>query len=282
MSCLPHSGGCERQRVEPFVQHINAVEGYNFIHIACLDRIYLNSPQPEALYKDDKAAETMVIERKAIVWPPDYAKLHASDHRLASLISERLRPMLDPVPYLLNLETAVRGSEAEIVEFAERIAQTIIGNLSIIRAGETIGSQRVGRRWSFRIQKPGERDDDDPETGIMFFWNVEESHIPYSHSNDLPDGLRQSVQQIFLACKRKFTDYAGARKILLLNPHGDVKHVDPFWWNELLVFLGVPNEIDEIWLSSYDWISFNEQGWTFECVYPWSKENQDNQRLTRC
>lgn len=52
MSCMATSGGCERHRTDPFVNHLNGTEGSRYRHEACLDRLHWDSPQPEALYVD--------------------------------------------------------------------------------------------------------------------------------------------------------------------------------------------------------------------------------------
>lgn len=69
MSCLPESGGCERQRTDPFVIYLNSVEASNYTFAECLERIHRNKPQPEVLYVQQGTNRKLVIERKSLVWP---------------------------------------------------------------------------------------------------------------------------------------------------------------------------------------------------------------------
>src|SRR4051794_40543211 len=114
MGCLPKSGGCERQRTDPFVDHLNWLEGTDYVHTECLDVIYRNSPQPEALYTDKRSGRRMVIERKSLVWPPEYIVGHKNDHFLRDLVIEGLTDLTGDDAYELNLEPAVSGTKEEL------------------------------------------------------------------------------------------------------------------------------------------------------------------------
>lgn len=149
MGCLPESGGCERQRTDPFVSHLNWLEGTNYVHKACLDVIDRNTPQPEALYVDEDSGASLVIERKNLVWPPEYAVGHKNDHFLVDLVTEGLRDLISDDPHELQLELAISGSRAELQEYASFIAETVRARFPEIRGGMRVGSTQAGRRWAF-------------------------------------------------------------------------------------------------------------------------------------
>lgn len=106
MGCLPESGACERQRTDPFVHHLNWLEGANYVHNVCLDVLHRNSPQPEALYIDEGSDRRLVIERKNLVWPPEYALGHKNDHFVVDLVSDGLKGLIRDDAYELQLEFA--------------------------------------------------------------------------------------------------------------------------------------------------------------------------------
>ena len=95
MGCLPESGGCERQRTDPFIQHLNWLEGSNYEHSVCLDVMFRNSPQPEALYVDKASGARLVIERKNLVSPASYAVGHKNDHLVVDRVIDGLTGLME-------------------------------------------------------------------------------------------------------------------------------------------------------------------------------------------
>lgn len=171
MGCLPKSGGCERHRTDPFVDHLNWFEGTNYVHKACLDVIYRNTPQPEALYIDEGSGARLVIERKNLVWPPDYAVGHNNGHFLADRITDGLRNVISDDAYEIHLDFCVSGSSEELETFARQIIETVRTRLSEIRAGAVVGGSEPGRRWRlFRGDKGLRAFENNPETGLGFHW----------------------------------------------------------------------------------------------------------------
>ncbi len=153
MGCLPESGGCERSQTDPFVHYLNEIEKTNYRHVACLDVIDRNSAQPETLYVDTTTSRRLVIERKNIVWPSDYAPRHKQDHELAERLIEGLNDLTANGPYSMKLKPSAFGSAHELAEFAELIIQGAHELFPAVERGETIGSLRgsygkVSRRAS--------------------------------------------------------------------------------------------------------------------------------------
>src|ERR1044072_5360649 len=108
-----------------------------------------NSPQPEPLYIDHGSERQLVIERKNLVWPPEYAIGHKNDHFLVDLVTEGLRDLVSDDAYELHLDLSVSGSTGELEEFAAVIVETVRTRFPEIRAGMTVGSPQIGRRWNF-------------------------------------------------------------------------------------------------------------------------------------
>jgi len=66
---------------------------------------------------------------------------------------------------------------------------------------------------------------------------------------------------------KKFRPYSHAVKILVLDPHGDLRHKDVDWWQQVFKNQVPPVEIGEIWSGTFDWIDNYSRGWTFERLH---------------
>jgi hypothetical protein len=266
MGCLPESGGCERRQTDPFVDHLNEIEKTNYDHVACLDRIHRNSPQPEALYIDAAAGTQLVIERKNIVWPPDYARRHKQDHILAERLIGGLKNLTANGPYAIELEQSDFNSPEELAEFADVIIQGVHELFTAVERGEAIGSL-VGPPWRFFREHPGERafDWDAPDSGLRITWNLPDSLM--SSAQISPD-LINTVSRLFSSCVDKFHGYLEARRILMIEPHGEIRYNPDSWWADLFAVVKPAADISEIWSGSYDWLDDTQRGWMFDKLYP--------------
>lgn len=266
MGCLPKSGGCERQRTDPFVDHLNWLEGTDYVHNECLDVIYRNSPQPEALYTDKRSGRRLVIERKSLVWPPEYVVGHKNDHFLRDLVIEGLTDLTSDDAYELNLEPAVSGTKEELQEFARLIIETVRARFLEIRSGMEVGSTQVGRRWAFwRGDGSDRRFQNAPETGLGIHWEIPQSE---DVGRKRPEEFLKEASRLFGACVAKFEPYMDARRILVIEQFGDIRYMGAWWWKRVLEIAAPPPAITEIWDGMFDWLDDDQQGWTFEKLYP--------------
>lgn len=264
MGCMPESGGCERHRTDPFVHHLNAARGTTYSHEACLDHLHRNTPQPEALYSDQSGSK-LVIERKTVVWPTDYAAKHRNDHFIADELAQSLRGIAVDTPLSIHLEPATLMLRSELSAFAHDISDTIKASLTGLREGQVIGSSQIGRRWQC-ILDPAERAAcDQPSKGLIVHWTSRDEQIDPAN---LPSGLTDQICHCFGETVKKFNGYPKAKGILLLDPHGSIRYTGATWWTEVLSAVLVPSGISEIWTAMYDWITDTEQGWLFQQVYP--------------
>lgn len=264
MGCLPESGGCERHRTDPFVAHLNAIEGSRFIHQACLDRLHRNSPQPEALYSDSNCDRDLVIERKTVAWPVDYAARHRNDHFIAETLSENLSELAECYPLSIDLENALRMSHAELSAFAREISNSVRSDINSVLTGGVTGSSKAGRSWRCFLDPEDRADSGAPSTGLIVRWTVADEWVS---PDRLPQGLVNQIQRLFRTTVEKFRNYPRARGILLLDPHGAIRFTGDWWWARAFETVPVPPKIAEVWLATYDWVTDFEQGWIFERLH---------------
>ena len=59
-----------------------------------------------------------------------------------------------------------------------------------------------------------------------------------------------------------------ARRILVIEQHGDMRYMGAWWWKRVLDLVMLPTEIQELWDGMIDWLDDYQQGWTFEKLYP--------------
>jgi hypothetical protein len=264
MSCKPRSGGCERWATDPFVSELNRLEGRNYEHRACLDIRDRSAPQPESLYVDLSNCDTLVIERKSISWPSRYPEGHSNDHFVADLISEGLRGTELSELYTLRLPWLIEGTKRELRDFATNVVCRIRTHLSEMKSGRAIGSKETRRAWLFYTRTSDEREEEGYETGIVFNWLY--AWPEYIDPKNLPFGLLESVKKIYVSCIRKFVNYHTARRILLMDPHGQLGS-DPVWWREVFLAYPPPPDIQEIWSATLDWIDDTTEAWLFEVLH---------------
>lgn len=268
MSCIPESGGCERSRTDPFANHLNEVQSTHYIHMACLDRIHRNTPQPEALYEDQASCAQLVIERKSVVWPPDYAAQHRNDHTISDAVAHKLANVVQVDLLSIQLEPAPKMPRHELLAFAHAIADLVEKNMVAILSGWIIGSRAPGRAWSCYYDRAERFADGEPLTGIKFQWSQPAEPV---HNDEMPQGLIDVLREIFQSSVRKFSGYSEARRILLLEPFGTIQYMDHSWWSQALKIVPIPDEVSEVWLASYDWITDHDQAWNFAQLSPISE-----------
>lgn len=265
MSCLPESGGCERPFTDAFVNFLNRSEGTHYVHRACLDKDS-RVAQPEALYVDAQTNRELVIERKSISWPTDYPYRHSNDHFVSQVFSQALRDLKLNDLYEVRLPMLIRGKREELRPFVLAAADAIWANWAKVESGSAL-KQQVSEDWwwGFRRLPESEREDNSPPTGLLFTWVGRSMRLDeYLDPAKLPEDLAHAFRNIYSACTAKFAGYANAQRVLILDPHGDLRHQPNDWWTELWSALPPALEIEEIWSGVFDYIDDESQDWQFE------------------
>jgi hypothetical protein len=268
VNCLPQSGGCERPFTDAFVAHLNVTGESHFRHRACLDVEVRTSAQPEALYQDEKSNASLVIERKSIVWPTDYIYRHRNDHVVSDVILSELEGLEMKDLYVLRLPMLIKGREKELRNFAEQAGKAIRKNWKNIAAGTRYKGGEGEWWWRFGKAWDGEFEDGAPKQGITVSWigpslTFDDFIDPVLPPKELVEKLRS----MFANCADKFSGYPYARRILVIDPVGDLRSKNRDFWEALWKHYSPPPEIGEIWSGICDWVTDTEQDWIFEPLY---------------
>ncbi len=246
--------------------HLNDAEGTQYIHRECLDVSDRQNPQPEALYLDSERGLQLVIERKSISWPIDYAHRHSNDHFVSEVFAEEMKSVSLDDLYELRLPMLIEGTQPELRSFALRSAQKIRLHWPEVEAGRTLRG-RVSEKWWWACRKvPGwDRDEEAPRTGWQFnFVGQGSDRFDQLDPNNPPVELISALQRIYSSCVRKFRLHPRSRRVLVLDPYENLRHQSADWWHDLFSRLSPPTEIGEVWLGMSDYVTNELQGWTFE------------------
>ena len=264
MGCLVKSGGCERGATDALVQHLNRLQKTQYAYRSCLDVVHRETPQPETLYVDESADNSLVVETKSLIWPPNYAVGHAHDHFVADEISKELVSIEFKKAYCLQLPWLIEGNKAELRAFSNDVAAHIKRHYLSLKPGRAIGSNHVpSRTWVFYLQPEEDRDEDGPPTGIYYTWRYHDDSENLMKLEAPPTKLKKALHIIYDSCVRKFAEHLRSRRILLLHPYGDLTYMPESWWQRVFVTCPPPASINEIWQGSFD---DEAGGWEFECL----------------
>lgn len=274
MPCLPQSGGCERPFTDALVAYLNRTEGTHYVHLACLDITERTSPQPEALYADTESGHQLVIERKSVSWPDDYPYRHNNDHVVGDVFSHELKDLAVDDLYEIRLPLLMEGKRAELQAYALHAAKEIRANWSSIATGSALKG-RAGDQWWWAFHKLPEWDrEDDASKGLKITWMGSDfSWEDILDPAQLPNALSSAIEKIYKSCSAKFASYPEARRILLIDPHGDLQTESAEWWRAVCFELPPPSQIGEIWSGVFDWVADDTKDWVFEHLYSASAIN---------
>ncbi|SNT13800.1 hypothetical protein SAMN05421770_104338 [Granulicella rosea] len=234
-----------------FVDHLNRVYGTAYALTRCLDVVQISgvtSKEPEVLLTDSENEQQMVIERKSVVWPPNYLHRHQLEHDFANTVWQHTRGSYRDATYELSLNS--REFDQLDRKQIHDIANQIAAAMARVTPEQLPIRSRTPLRWSFRKVPEGEQENQSP--GIIV------SH-QQSLSFDDPDddsaraGTTSQIQSQLEAAAAKFNNYSECRRVVLLDFYGTEIGEDEI--PELFKDVTIPNEIDVVWRTVRDWTS---------------------------
>ena len=262
---MPTNKKCEWKELEPFVEEFNRINGTHYERKTCLDIVNRNSKQPEVLLTC-AGLKPVVIERKAIVWPPDFLSKHSKFHRLGDTLSKKLSPIYNDSPYLVYIdEQSLLGLKLkEIPKLVDRISGDIVSQKEMVNFGELRGRYPIP--WRFQRVCPEEEEIDMPKKGVGLHGSHSYSPNDFeTASADDISGFSNAFLKATEAAAKKFCSYPTARKLLLVQFFGDSIFVSDENLLDLIQGVDIKNQIDEVWYAVHDWKN-NE-----ECAIAWKR-----------
>lgn len=278
-SCTTQIAGCERHSLVPLINEINALEGRNYVATECLDQSERSAPMPEVLYLDEVAGAEMVIERKSLIWPRDYARLHSSMHSLADMLTQQLRWLGNrPVTVILELEQVVPKKQlrATVDSIAGSLREAFAKGLET--GGASIRQARGRYHWT--VRSASDRDFcEEPRSGPVVGW----SEPDFDYDNLIDDlarvavGVEEEIERLLKPLEAKFRQFTSARRIVALEPYGQLSAMPTDWVRERLAAIRIPEVADEVWWCD----SFEQDGhliWAFDRVF--ERDGSSGKKLT--
>jgi hypothetical protein len=239
--------------LEDFVSHYNRECDTNYVHTSCLDIVRISGTtlkQPEVLVTDGANNTRMVIERKSVVWPPDYILKHNNEHSFAETVWKATSGWYNDACY----ELIVFAEQMEELDSktVNAIANEISSRLAHLDSSgiPTRGNSPVD--WVFcraDTQEHGDR------RGIVVSYQRRATFKDFLEDN-AREGTASAIEKELSAAALKFVSYSDARRVVLLDFYGT-----KLWEQDippLMLTLTVPSNIDEVWMSKRDWVSEEE------------------------
>lgn len=239
--------------LEHFVSHYNQENGTNYGRTECLDVVKIGGAtpkKPEVLVTDSVTGKEMVIERKSVVWPPDYIHRHNLEHAFADAIWASTAGLYRDDCYQLTVsgKQMEQFKSSKVAEIAKEIGSVIASlppsDLPVTRTRPV--------RWTF---EKVDKEIHEGRTGIVV------EHTDPGHLEDFLDdsakaGTTAAISKELSDASKKFRDYLHAARVVLLDFYGTELWEDDI--PPLMVNVSVPSNIDEVWRSMRDWVSADD------------------------
>ena len=274
-SCLPHDNEHEWCNLRDFVNQYSELYGKAYRVVAFPELDNRNTKEPEVLLEVSGEETLVAIERKSVVQPLDdrYMAKHRNGHNLFECFVEQLdshgRDYSDSLYRLTVHERNLNDRrQKEIPKIAEQLAAAVLrGWARIDESFWGIGGE-TPIPWQFRVVTPEEKDCDDPENGIFFTTNLENTLFESPEKVEEERlGYAKEFERQAASAAGKFAQYAGCRKLFLVQFFGDMfGGVGDEEITEMIKSACLPEVIDEVWVARQEWVGSNESEILWEQV----------------
>lgn len=257
--CYPPSGKCEWAHLRDFVAQFNCLRGKSYRLSKCLDVEIRDEKQPEVLI-EAPGEIPIVLERKSVVWPPQYFSDHSNEHNVFQRILELIGSSFQDTVYQLTIGAASlrHKKKRDVIKLAEQIARSILANQATARTHIGLSSRKPVP-WSFRPLSLQERDESIPEKGVGLI--VVSESDPGEPSEIIQRretaklGFAREFKNAADAAVNKFQKYRQCLKLLLVQFHGNGSFILDEDVMQIIKTAELPALIDQVWVAQSDWVS---------------------------
>ena len=262
-SCFPPSNQCEWVHLRGFVDHYNRVLGKAYGLSQCLEVERRNEKVPEVLLTAS-GEPSMVIERKAIVWPPNYFSDHRKEDDLFRHFKKKLQlagnPFTDSTYVLTVKDTYLKGQHNKQIEgFGRRIADIVLCDVAAAKTSFGI-KKRDPIPWWFRPLPPQRKDDAGSDSGILYEIYLDSKLSNLTDSLESTEvaksGYAKELQRCAFAADQKFVQFTDCVKVFLVQFCGDdLDLLDEEDVKDIVRTAKLPESIDQVWVAYDNWVS---------------------------
>ena len=277
-SCLTPGGECEWFHLKDFVDAFNAINGTSYYRSMCIDAYGPENKQPARAPKrpevmiEAEGEAPIVIERKAVVWPPKFQRDHSKEHYLPSRVIELLGEEFRDSVYELKIHSEdLRGKNLrQVDEFGSQIAHLISSHSDRAKSSRGIGG-RNPIRWGIRPLSPHEFDRPNWKSGfkvtidVPSVWDLEPIEIREHRKATLAGFAKRFVREASRAGE-KYGEYADCQRLLVVQFFGESELINSEEIVDTVKAARIPMQIDQVWLTGREWVSDDDYELAWERV----------------
>ncbi len=273
-SCRPPQGKCEWHDLKDFVISYNQNLGNRYARTNCLDVERRSDKEPEVRL-ESPGEVPIVIERKVVAETgSEYFSAHSKEHEFfdrfvdtVHLHSDSFRDSLYQLE--LDAEDLQGKSKKDVQRLAIQIAEIVCDEALAVKSMRGI-SHREPFPWHFYPLSRGEWDVSVPRTGVGVVVNRDPGP---SEPSDIRQRIREAkagyaaeFARAAKAASEKFERYLDCKRLLLVQFFGETQWVMDEDVVGIIASASVPEEIDEVWVASQEWINEHEHRVIWERV----------------
>jgi len=260
-------GKCEWRGggLDKFVSHYNRENETNYVRTECLDIVRTGGrtqPKPEVLITDARHSRQMVIERKSVVWPPNYIRRQQNEEDFANVIWQQTKGRFQNDCYELTVSTE------DLEKLDSRAVKQIALEIGSVLAGVNLSSKplRSSTPVHWHFHRANTYDDSGTRKGIVV---IHQDPMMATFEdfkwNDAIVGTAAAMERELAEAAAKFIGYEAARKVVLLDFYGNELSDEDI--TPLLEKIALPQAVDEIWMTKQVWVSEDDFEIGFERLF---------------
>ncbi|TET44164.1 hypothetical protein E3J62_11110 [candidate division TA06 bacterium] len=198
----------------------------------------------------------MVIERKILVWPPDYVRRHNLEHEFSDLFISLVKGAFEEDLYALEVSTKyLCGDKQGVKDMARQIADKVLESVRHVCSSKDI-SARCPLPWRFGRLPDFLRDESTPDkgVGVYFLGPPDLFEVDSIERSQARDGLSRQLQEVLVQVESKFGAYDDSLRVLILEVYGNNTCLSDSDVEDAICKAALPPCVSQIWLAYPEYI----------------------------